>query len=74
MSSLHMFLPAAEPARSETLARLLKTHHIPRHLVKGIALKSHRGELEPAAPADAPQGLQQEAQALAVQVIQAAPE
>ena len=31
-----MFLPASEPARSEALALLQKTHHIPRHLVRGI--------------------------------------
>lgn len=37
MSSLHMFLPASEPARSEALALLQKTHHLPRHLVRGIA-------------------------------------
>ena len=40
MSSLQMFLPASEPARSEALARLKRTHHLPRHLVKGLA----RGE------------------------------
>ena len=40
MSSLQMFLPASEPARSEALARLKKTHHVPRHLLKGLA----RGE------------------------------
>jgi hypothetical protein len=37
MSSLHMFLPASEPARSEALAQLQKTHHLPRHLVRGVA-------------------------------------
>jgi hypothetical protein len=37
MSALHMFLPASEPARSEALAQLLKTHHLPRHLVRGTA-------------------------------------
>jgi hypothetical protein len=37
MSALHMFLPASEPARSEALAQLKKTHHVPRHLVRGIA-------------------------------------
>ena len=41
MSALHMFLPASEPARSEALAQLKKTHHVPRHLVRGIA----RGDL-----------------------------
>ena len=41
MSTLHMFLPASEPARSEALAQLKKTHHVPRHLVKGTA----RGDL-----------------------------
>ncbi|MDH6595030.1 hypothetical protein M2165_004919 [Variovorax sp. TBS-050B] len=47
MSALHMFLPASEPARSEMLAQLLKTHHIPRHLVRGIALRK-QGEREKA--------------------------
>jgi len=37
MSPLQMFLPASEPARSEALAMLKKTHHLPRHLVRGIA-------------------------------------
>lgn len=37
MSSLQKILPASEPARSQALAQLKKTHHIPRHLVKGIA-------------------------------------
>jgi len=37
MSSLQKLLPACEPARSEALALLAKAHHIPRHLVKGIA-------------------------------------
>ena len=37
MSALHMFLPASEPARSEALALLQKTHHVPRHLVRGLA-------------------------------------
>ncbi|KQW54668.1 hypothetical protein [Variovorax sp. Root411] len=58
MSSLHMFLPVCEPARSEMLAQFAKTHHLPRHLLKGIALRSH-GERERAAPADASQGQQQ---------------
>lgn len=48
MSALHMFLPVSEPARSETLAQLLKTHHIPRHLVRGIALRK-QAEREAAA-------------------------
>lgn len=58
MSALHMFLPASEPARSEALAQLLKTHHVPRHLVKGIALKN-RGEHGPAVSVGAAQGHQQ---------------
>jgi hypothetical protein len=37
MSSLQKFLPASEPARSEALALLAKAHHLPRHLVRGIA-------------------------------------
>lgn len=32
-----MFLPASEPARSEALALLQKTHRVPRHLVRAIA-------------------------------------
>jgi hypothetical protein len=42
-----MFLPAFEPARSEALAQFLKTHHVPRHLVKGIS-RTDPGEHEPA--------------------------
>ncbi|MDM0012460.1 hypothetical protein QTH87_08445 [Variovorax sp. J22P168] len=37
MSPLQMFLPASEPARSEALAHFLKTHQLPRHLVRGLA-------------------------------------
>ncbi|SCK39744.1 hypothetical protein VAR608DRAFT_3733 [Variovorax sp. HW608] len=40
MSSLQIFLPASEPARSEALAKLKRTHHVPRHIVKAPA----RGE------------------------------
>jgi hypothetical protein len=58
MSVLHMFLPVSEPARSETLAQLIKTHHIPRHLVRGIALEN-RGEREAAVPVGALQSQQQ---------------
>jgi len=54
MSVLHMFLPVCEPARSEALAQLRKTHHLPRHLVKGIAIR-HREEAEPATAPDARQ-------------------
>ncbi|MDR6522049.1 hypothetical protein J2789_004739 [Variovorax paradoxus] len=54
MSVLHMFLPVCEPARSEALAQLRKTHHLPRHLVKGIAIR-HHPETEPAAAPDAQQ-------------------
>ena len=54
MSSLHMFLPVCEPARSEALAQLIRTHHVPSHLVKGIAIRN-RGACGPAAPVDAPQ-------------------
>ncbi|MBO9513902.1 MAG: hypothetical protein J7549_07255 [Variovorax sp.] len=51
-----MFLPAAEPARSEALARLQRTHHVPRHLVRAIV----RGELgrHAAAPAGTAQSQQ----------------
>jgi len=49
-----MFLPVCEPARSEALAQLIRTHHVPRHLVKGIAIRN-RGACGPAAPVDAPQ-------------------
>lgn len=57
MSSLQMFLPVSEPARSEALSRLQRTHHLPRHLVKGIA----RGEQDRrglAVSAGAPQSQQ----------------
>lgn len=36
MSVLQMFLPASEPARSEALEYIRRTHHLPRHLVRGI--------------------------------------
>jgi len=62
MSALHMFLPACEPARSEMLAQLVKTHHVPRHLVKGIVPRSHGARIETTS-ADAPQGQQQAQQA-----------
>ncbi|BEP54142.1 hypothetical protein GmRootV118_13860 [Variovorax sp. V118] len=39
MSALHMFLPVSEPARSEALALFIKTHHVPRHLVRGTSRK-----------------------------------
>lgn len=39
MSALHMFLPVSEPARSEALAQFIKTHHVPRHLVRGTSRK-----------------------------------
>ncbi|MDQ0589224.1 hypothetical protein [Variovorax paradoxus] len=35
MSVLQMFLPASEPARSEALELIRRTHHLPRHLVRG---------------------------------------
>lgn len=58
MSALHMFLPVSEPARSEALAQLIKTHHVPRHLVRGIAPR--RGsECGPPAPVRAAQSQQQ---------------
>ncbi len=55
MSVLHMFLPVCEPARSEALAQLRKTRHLPRHLVKGIAIR-HRddGKLPLSADAEQP--------------------
>lgn len=58
MSALHMFLPVSEPARSEALAQLIKTHHVPRHLVRGIA-RRHGNECGPPAPVRVSQGLQQ---------------
>ena len=39
MSVLQMFLPASEPARSEALELLRKTHHLPRHLVRAVGRK-----------------------------------
>jgi hypothetical protein len=52
MSPLQMFLPASEPARSEALAMLQKTHRLPRHLVRGIArgAGSKRGQADAAEP------------------------
>ncbi|MGJ7503239.1 hypothetical protein ACSFBF_22985 [Variovorax sp. ZT5P49] len=74
MSSLHMFLPVCEPARSEALAQLIRTHHVPRHLVKGIAIRN-RSACGPAAPVDAPQQQsQQQAPVQESQVPAAAPE
>lgn len=58
MSALHMFLPVSEPARSEALAQLIKTHHVPRHLVRGIA-RRHEIECGPPAPIRTSQSLQQ---------------
>jgi hypothetical protein len=43
MSSLQKVLPACEPARSEALALLAKTHHLSRHLVKAIAKRGLAG-------------------------------
>ncbi|SCX74178.1 hypothetical protein [Variovorax sp. EL159] len=71
MSVLHMFLPACEPARSEVLAQFIKTHHVPRHLVKGIA-RRNRSDPEPTDSAGALQE-QQQAPSQAAQVA-AAPE
>jgi hypothetical protein len=58
MSALHMFLPASEPARSEALALFVKTHHLPRHLVRGI-LPRNRSEPGPAIATGALQVQQQ---------------
>jgi hypothetical protein len=44
------------------LAQLAKTHHVPRHLVKGIVPRSHGARVETTS-ADAPQGQQQAQQA-----------
>ncbi|OUM01714.1 hypothetical protein [Variovorax sp. JS1663] len=62
MSSLQKLLPACEPARSEALALLAKAHHLPRHLVKGIAKRG-------LAVGGAPQ-LQQEQQQASMQDAQ----
>jgi hypothetical protein len=48
MSVLQMFLPASEPARSEALEQFRRTHHLPRHLVRGIGRKT-QGEPGPIA-------------------------
>jgi hypothetical protein len=40
MSVLQMFLPASEPARSEALEQFRRTHHLPRHLVRGIGRRA----------------------------------
>jgi hypothetical protein len=58
MSSLQMFLPATEPARSEALAQLKRTHHVPRHLVKGVA-RGEAGRRGLAESAGMPQSQQQ---------------
>ena len=61
MSSLQKLLPACEPARSEALALLAKAHHLPRHLVKGIAKRglavggAPQQEQQQQAPVQAPQ-------------------
>ena len=64
MSSLQKLLPACEPARSEALALLAKTHHVSRHLVKGIAKRGltatgvperQQQQQEPAPTANSPQ-------------------
>jgi hypothetical protein len=46
MSVLQMFLPVSEPARSEALEQLRRTHHLPRHLVRGIGRRT-QGEPGP---------------------------
>jgi hypothetical protein len=66
MSSLQKVLPACEPARSEALALLAKTHHVSRHLVKGIAKRGlsvggavqHQQQEPQEAPAQAAQDAQ----------------
>ena len=58
MSVMHMFLPASEPARSEALAQFLKTHHIPRRLVRGMGRRG-LGEPGPVAQFGPPQSQQQ---------------
>ncbi|HET7834453.1 MAG TPA: hypothetical protein VFL43_01490 [Variovorax sp.] len=58
MSSLQMFLPASEPARSEALALLQKSHRLPRHLVRGIV---PGGSGKRAALATGPDQVQQQA-------------
>ncbi|KWT78643.1 MULTISPECIES: hypothetical protein [unclassified Variovorax] len=63
MSSLQKLLPACEPARSEALALLAKAHHLPRHLVKGIARRGlaavgvpqHQQQTQQQEPAQGPQ-------------------
>ncbi len=63
MSSLQKLLPACEPARSEALALLAKAHHLPRHLVKGIARRGlaavgvpqHQQQQQQQEPAQGPQ-------------------
>jgi hypothetical protein len=61
MSALHMFLPASEPARSEALAQLKKTHHVPRHLVRGIARNESSGKRGLAVSQESPQSQQEAA-------------
>ncbi|WP_082548785.1 hypothetical protein [Variovorax sp. Root473] len=58
MSALHMFLPVCEPARSEALAQFIKTHHVPRHLVRGTSRKMPT-DCGPPAPLRPPKELPQ---------------
>jgi hypothetical protein len=58
MSVLQMFLPVSEPARSEALEQLRRTHHLPRHLVRGIGRRT-QGEPGPVAFVGPMQGQQQ---------------
>ena len=62
MSVMHMFLPASEPARSEALAQFLRTHHIPRRLVRGLGRKDLGEQTGPAALVGPPQRQQQTSQ------------
>jgi len=71
MSVMQMFLPASEPARSEALAQFLKTHHIPRRLVRGLG---HKDLGEQTGPAALVGPMQRQQQASQDAKTQAAPE
>ena len=62
MSTLQKLLPACEPARSEALAQFLKTHHIPRRLVRGLGHRDLGEQTGPAALVGPPQRQMQASQ------------
>ncbi|WP_436300852.1 hypothetical protein [Variovorax paradoxus] len=70
MSVLQMFLPASEPARSEALELIRRTHHLPRHLVRGTGRRS-LGESGPGPLVGPVQSQQQQASSQGLQAMAA---